>query len=153
MQRLSGLKDEQPATVLLVEDGLADQRLVQRAFRRAKLLCHLQIVGDGQEALDYLCRKGDFADGESYPLPQMILLDLNMPKLGGLELLRQLKASEELAVIPVVVMTSSDHEQDLIQSYALGCSSFIKKPVEIHDFMSVVSAFGEYWFNIVTFPH
>ena len=140
------------AVILLVEDDPGDQELTRRALQNDVLKNELHIVNDGEEALDYMLRRGEYADPESSPRPDLVLLDLNMPKLGGREVLEELKQHEELAVIPIVVLTTSQQESDIIRSYGLGCSSYIQKPVDMDQFIDVVRKLRNYWFEVVTLP-
>ena len=102
--------------------------------------------------MDYLLRRKQYADPEQAPRPDLMLLDLNMPKLDGRQVLQQMKANPQLAVIPVVVLTTSQQEQDILQSYQLGCNSFIKKPVDVHAFIDTMIGLGLYWFHLVILP-
>ncbi len=112
----------------------------------------LRIANNGEEALEYLQRQGRYAEPGAAPRPDLILLDLNMPKRNGREVLKEIKADEELCRIPIVVLTTSEQEADIVQSYDLGCSSYIQKPVDIDQFIAVVRRLGNYWFEIVTLP-
>ena len=138
------------AVVLLAEDNAAEQNLARRAFSKSGVHCDMRIVSDGEEALDYLFRRGRYEDPATSPRPDLILLDLNMPKLDGREVLRQVKSHPKLGVIPLVVLTTSRSEQDMTASYKLGCNSYITKPVDIHDFVDVVARTGSYWLKLVT---
>lgn len=140
------------ATVLLAEDNPADQQIARRALERGALRCDLRIVADGEEAMDYLLHRGRYADPRSAPRPDLILLDLNMPKLDGRQVLDQVKHSLELSSIPVVIFTTSEKEEDVNSSYQLGCNSFVRKPVDIHDFIGVLSELERYWLKLVLLP-
>ncbi len=120
----------------------------------AKILfkVHLRIVSDGQEAMDYLLREAEFADPECAPRPNLILLDLNMPNLDGKEVLRRVRAHPDLHRIPVVVLTTSAREADILGSYDIGCNSFITKPVEMEAFIRALEELQSYWFELVTLP-
>lgn len=139
--------------ILLAEDDPGDQELTRRALQEDVVRSDLRIVGDGEELLDYLFRRGEYADPQQSPRPDLILLDLNMPKVNGREALEQLKQDAELSRIPVVVLTTSEQEADILRSYDLGCSSYIQKPVDIDQFISAVRKLGRYWFEVVTLPH
>lgn len=141
-----------PATILLVEDDPGDQELTRRALSDGNLLNDLRIVSDGEEALDYLHRRGKYADADSSPRPDLILLDLNLPKLDGRKVLEQINADPSLRRITVIVLTTSKQEEDILRSYDLGCRSFITKPVELDEFMKVVRHLESYWFQIVRLP-
>lgn len=141
-----------PAVVLLIEDDLGDQELTRRAIGEGTLRANLRIVGDGEAALDYLYQRGDFADPMTAPPPDLILLDLNMPKLGGREVLKAVKSDPKLQRVPIVVLTTSQQEIDVLSSYELGCNSFIVKPVDADGFMRSVQDLHRYWFQLVTLP-
>jgi CheY-like chemotaxis protein len=142
----------QPVTILLVEDNLQDIEITRRAFAKGRVRNELVVVRDGEEALDYLYHRGKFQDTATSPRPGMILLDLNLPKVGGLEVLQQIKKDDRLKTIPVIVLTVSQREQDIVQSYNLGVNTYIQKPVEFDNFMRVVNAVHEYWILIATLP-
>jgi two-component system response regulator len=129
--------------VLLVEDNPDDRDLTLRAFERHQFGNVVVSVSDGQEALDYLLAPGP--DGVPRPLPEIVLLDLKLPKVEGLEVLRRIRASERTKLLPVIVLTSSAEEQDLVQSYALGANSYVRKPVSFTEFMEASRQLGMYW--------
>ncbi len=129
-------------TILLVEDNPEDVRLTRRSFRENHIINDLVVVGDGAEALAYLQRASTDPDGV---LPSVTLLDLNLPKLDGLELLQRIRADPKLKRIPVVILTSSKEEIDLVRSYELGANSYIQKPVEFEEFNEAVHNLGLYW--------
>lgn len=131
--------------ILLVEDNSNDELLTLRAFKKNNFLNEIVVTRDGQEALDFLFCKGDFATRNNKHNPQVILLDINLPKIDGLEVLRQLRDNENTSSIPVVIMTTSDEQNDLINSYKLGCNSYIRKPVELENFMEAIKQLGMYW--------
>jgi len=126
--------------------------LTKDAFEECKLANDLRFVNDGEELMDYLCRKGDFKNPEDSPRPGMILLDLNMPRKDGREALREIKADPDLRSIPIVVLTTSKAEEDIVRSYDLGVNSFITKPVTFEGLVEVVKTLGKYWFEIVELP-
>lgn len=130
--------------ILLVEDNPDDEELTLLAFKKSNLANEVAVARDGAEALDYLFCAGKYA-GRGGALPSVILLDLKLPKLGGLEVLQRLRAHPSTALIPVVVMTSSSEEEDLISSYRLGANSFVRKPVEFCAFAEAVEKVGLYW--------
>lgn len=134
-----------PIEVLLVEDNIHDAEMTIRALRKVNLANNLVHVKDGEEALDLLFARGKFADRAQAWLPKVILLDIKMPKIDGIEVLRQLKSQESSKVIPIVIMTSSREEQDIINSYQLGVNSYVVKPVEFEGFARAVSELGLYW--------
>lgn len=131
--------------ILLVEDNMNDAELIIRALRKVNLANHLIHVKDGAEALDFIFAKGAFSEREIKKSPRVILLDIKMPRVDGIEVLRQIKSNEETKLIPVVIMTSSKEEQDIIKSYKLGVNSFVVKPVDFKDFAKAVSELGMYW--------
>jgi two-component system, response regulator len=131
--------------ILLVEDNPADAELVIRALRKVNLANHLVHVKDGEEALDFLFARGQYAGRELKQKPRVILLDIKLPKIDGIEVLREIKANEETKFIPTVIMTSSKEERDIIISYELGVNSFVVKPVDFTAFAKAVSELGMYW--------
>jgi len=132
-------------TILLVEDNPDDELLTLRALRKNKILNDVTVVRDGAEALDYLFGAGQYAGRDTRDMPQVVLLDLKLPKLDGLEVLRRLRADELTRRLPVVVLTSSDEEQDILASYDLGANSYVRKPVEFHEFIDALGQLGLYW--------
>jgi CheY-like chemotaxis protein len=131
--------------ILLVEDNADDVELTLRAFRKSKILNEIVVVGDGVEALDYLFATGVHAGRDPKSMPEVILLDLKLPKIGGLEVLRQMRADERTRRIPVVVLTSSNEERDILTSYDLGANSFVRKPVDFGQFVEAARHLGLYW--------
>jgi two-component system response regulator len=131
--------------VLLVEDNVHDAEMTIRALRKVNLANNLVHVKDGEEALEFIFAQGKFADRQPSDLPKVILLDIKMPKVDGIEVLRQLKSRESSKAIPVVIMTSSKEEQDIINSYQLGVNSYVVKPVDFEGFARAVSQLGMYW--------
>lgn len=131
--------------ILLVEDNPNDLELALHAFKKHKLANGVHVVRDGAEALDFLFKRGEFRDRGKESDPQVILLDLKLPKLDGLEVLRQIKADERTRRVPVVVLTSSNDESDVIESYDLGVNSYIVKPVDFDQFSEAVRLIGFYW--------
>jgi len=142
----------QPVKILLVEDNVQDIEITQRAFAKGRVRNELTVVRDGEEAIDYLYHRGKYQDPATSPRPGMILLDLNLPKVGGLEVLQQIKRDDQLKQIPVIVLTVSQREEDVVRSYDLGVNTYIQKPVEFDNFMRVVNAVHEYWILIATLP-
>jgi len=140
------------AVILLVDDDPGDQELTRRALEEDVLRVDLRIVSDGEEALDYLNRRGRYAAPGAAPLPDLILLDLNMPRMNGREVLQSLKGSPYLCRIPVVILTTSQQEADILTTYNLGCNSYVQKPVDIERFVKVIREMGNYWFEVVTLP-
>lgn len=134
------------AVILLVEDDQGDQKLIRSSMFQEKIVNDLRIVSSGEQALEYLqrSRSGD----KQSPIPDLILLDLNMPGMGGKELLKQVKQDEDLKFIPIVVLTTSDSEQDIMDSYKLYASGYIKKPISLRGFQEVMQNLEEYWFMV-----
>jgi len=133
-------------TILLVEDDPADQKLIKKSLLRQRIANYISVAETGEEALDYLSRST--ADDSDCPTPSLILLDLNMPGMGGKEFLRRIKEDDTLKAIPIVVLTTSDSERDILDSYRLCASSYISKPVNLLDFQETLRKLGEYWFLI-----
>ena len=131
--------------ILLVEDDPEDVQLTLHALHNEKLVNRVQVVRDGEEALDFLFPRGPYNNRDRSCHPRLILLDLKLPKVDGLEILRQLKQDPRTRLIPVVILTSSKQEQDVIASYQLGVNSYIRKPVDFEKFTETVSALGLYW--------
>jgi|NGEPerStandDraft_6_1074524.scaffolds.fasta_scaffold127634_1 two-component system response regulator len=134
--------------ILLVEDNPTDAELTMRALKRKNLINKLVWVKDGAEALDFLFAKGEYSDRNVDDLPKLILLDLRMPKVDGLEVLHEIKADARTKRIPVVVLTSSQEDRDIVESYKLGVNSYVSKPVEFDEFIDAVSTMGFYWILI-----
>lgn len=135
-------------SVLLVEDNLDDGELTRLAFRECRFPCELVVVRDGQDALDYLFAAGKYSARDVCQMPQLVLLDLKLPKMNGLEVLKRVRADARTRFLPVVVLTSSKEEQDLIDSYSLGANSYIQKPVSFNQFIDTVSQLGMYWMGL-----
>jgi chemotaxis family two-component system response regulator Rcp1 len=138
-----------PIEILLVEDSQGDVRLVQEALQEAKVRNSMNVVGDGVEALAYLHKQGRYA---RVPRPGLILLDLNLPRKNGFEVLQEIKGDETLKHIPVVVLTTSQSEQDIVKSYDLNANAYVTKPVDLIQFLSVVKAIEGFWLEIVWLP-
>jgi two-component system response regulator len=132
-------------TILLVEDNADDEALTLRALDKAKVANHVDVVRDGAEALDYLFATGEHAARDPNDLPELVLLDLKLPKVDGLEVLRQIRADERTRLLPVVILTSSDEEQDVLEGYRRGANSYVCKPVEFGHFSQAVQQVGLYW--------
>lgn len=133
--------------ILLVEDNPDDVELALHALKKNNIVNHVEVVRDGQEALDYLFCKGKYSNS-THPLPGLILLDLKLPKVDGIEILKNIKVDRKLKLIPVVVLTSSKEERDIIESYNLGVNSYIRKPVDFDQFVETVKHIGFYWLLI-----
>ena len=134
-----------PLEILLVEDNPQDAELTIRALKKRNLANHLVHVSDGQEALDFLFGTGSYNGRDVNHLPKVVLLDLKLPKLDGIEVLRQLRANPKTRLLPVVILTSSREDRDVIDSYNLGANSYIVKPVDFENFSEAVSNLGLYW--------
>jgi two-component system response regulator len=134
-----------PKTILLVEDNPDDVKLTQRAFRLNKMLNPIVVARDGVEALDYLFRRGAHADGPERPLPTLVILDLKLPRLDGIGVLKAIRADARTRFLPVVILTTSKGEDDLAQTYALGANSYVRKPVDFAEFLEAVKVLGVYW--------
>jgi len=137
--------NEENKTILLVEDNPDDVALTLRAFKRSHLMNPITVARDGVEALDFLFARSAYADRASQPLPTLIILDLKLPRLDGLGVLKAIRADERTRFLPVVILTSSKEEQDLISGYALGANSYVRKPVDFAEFIEAAKVLGIYW--------
>lgn len=138
--------------ILLVEDNLDDVALTLRAFKNNKIINEVIVANDGVEALDYIFASGKYAGRDVGDLPSLILLDLKLPKIDGLEVLRHIRNDERTKITPVVILTSSKEEHDLVTGYKLGCNSYIQKPVDFDQFLEAVKQLGMYWLLINEAP-
>ena len=138
-----------PIEILLVEDNPGDIRLTQEAFKDGKLLNKLHVVEDGMEALAFLNREGKYTDA---PRPELILLDLNLPRKDGRDVLAEIKVDRDLKRIPVVILTTSRSEEDILRSYDLNANCYITKPVELDKFIEIVKSIEDFWLTIVKLP-
>lgn len=141
-----------PITILIADDDADDRMLIEDAFGESRLQNPLHFVEDGEQLLAYLKRDGEYADLKDEPFPGVILLDLNMPRMDGRTALAHIKDDKELCRIPVVVLTTSKAEEDILKTYGLGVSSFISKPVTFEGLVDVVKTIGHYWIEIVALP-
>jgi len=141
--------DAKDVDILLVEDNPADVRLTQESLKEVKMSNTLHVVEDGVEAMEFLRKEGKFVDAVR---PDLVLLDLNLPRKDGREVLKEIKEDDDLKRIPVVVMTTSDDEQDVLRSYNLHANCYIKKPVDFNQFIAVVKAMDDFWLTIVRLP-
>jgi two-component system response regulator len=132
-------------TILLVEDSPDDVKLTLRAFKRSNMLNPIAVARDGVEALDYVFATGTHAERAGKPMPALIILDLKLPKLDGLGVLKAIRADPRTKLVPVVILTSSKEEQDLVQSYSLGANSYVRKPVDFAQFMEAARVLGIFW--------
>ena len=138
-----------PAEILLVEDNPGDVELIEEALQSGRVLNRISVAGDGEAAVRFLNRAENY---ENAPRPDLILLDLNLPKKSGFEVLAEVKGNPELAGVPVVILTTSKAERDIVKGYSLHANCFVSKPVDVEEFLSVVRATGEFWLNIVKLP-
>jgi CheY-like chemotaxis protein len=146
------LADRENSEILLVEDNPSDAELTLHALRKNKLANRIHLARDGEEALEFLFCRGPYADRQFDSAPHLVLLDLKLPKVGGLEVLQKVKADARTRSIPIIVLTSSNEERDLVQSYKLGVNSYIQKPVNFADFQDVVRQLGMYWLLVNSKP-
>lgn len=131
--------------ILLVEDNADDEVLTLRALNKNKVANRIVVVRDGAEALDFLFCRGTYADRDPHDVPQITLLDLKLPKVDGLEVLRQVRANPHTQMLPIVILTSSSEEQDLIKAYTNGANSYVRKPVDFNEFVDAIGRLGLYW--------
>jgi len=139
--------------ILLVEDNRDDVLLTKRALEKANIANQVDVANDGLEALDYLKGEGKFANRDTSKQPVVILLDLKMPRMGGLEFLKTIRSSDEFKLLPAVILTSSREEQDIVESYNLGANSYIQKPVDFDQFVKTVQTLGLYWLLLNVSPN
>jgi CheY-like chemotaxis protein len=141
-----------PIIILMAEDDADDRFLAADALKEARVLNEIRFVVDGEELMDYLCRRGQYADPGSSPRPGLLLVDLNMPKKDGREAIQEIKKDPDLRRIPLVVLTTSSAEEDIIRSYDFGVAGYITKPVSFDGLVDVMKVIGKYWFEIVELP-
>ncbi len=141
--------DGSPIQILLVEDNPGDVRLTAETFRAGKVANELHVAKDGEDALAFLRREPPHADA---PRPDLVILDLNLPRKDGIEVLTEIKQDDSLQVIPIVILTTSAAEQDVLQSYELKANAYVTKPIEVHDFIAAVTSIEDFWLNIVRLP-
>ncbi len=144
--------DRRSVTLLMADDDPEDRLLAREAFQEARLANDLRFVADGEELMDYLFRRGKFTDPSTSPRPGLILLDLNMPKKDGREALQEIKNEDSLRTIPVIVLTTSKAEEDVMRSYDIGANSYITKPVTFEKLVEIMRTIGRYWFEMVELP-
>jgi CheY-like chemotaxis protein len=145
-------KDRKIITILIADDDPEDRQMTKEALEENYLLNDLRFVCDGEELMDYLLRRSQYSDQAISPRPGLILLDLNMPKMDGREALKEIKSHPQLRSIPVIVLTTSKAEEDILKSYDLGVNCFISKPVSFTELIEVTKTIGKYWFEIVELP-
>jgi CheY-like chemotaxis protein len=146
------LRDKKPVTILIADDDPDDRAMIKEAFEENLLRNVLHFVENGEELMNYLNRSGKYSDTVEYPMPGLILLDLNMPRKDGREALEEIKSSPQLSHIPIIILTTSKTEEDIIKSYNLGVNCFISKPVKFVDLVQVTKTLGRFWLEIVTLP-
>lgn len=142
-------RDGDPVEILLIEDNPGDVQLTRMAFEDGRVNNDLHVVRDGEQALDFLFERGEYTDAST---PDIVLLDLNLPKIDGHEVLKEIRNDDALHHLPVVILTSSEDEEDIVRSYELNSNAVITKPVEASDFLEVVETFEEFWFTVVQLP-
>lgn len=145
MEQLAG----KPVNILLVEDNPGDVTLIEEALGRAKVRSRLHVVPDGKQAMEFVRRQGDHTEA---PRPDLVLLDLDLPRKHGQDVLREIKSDPDLGSIPVIVLTSSKSEEDIVKSYELHANAYVLKPVDFHRFVKVMQAIDNFWFVTVTLP-
>jgi two-component system, chemotaxis family, response regulator Rcp1 len=146
---INQLINTRPAEILLVEDNENDVELTRIGFKKSKLLLNLHHAKDGVECMEFLRKQGAFAGA---PPPDLILLDLNMPRMDGREVMAEILADEALCTLPVIVLTTSTDDEEIVKMYKLRCSSYIAKPVDFEQFLRVVQSLADYWFTVVVLP-
>ncbi|MBV9468559.1 MAG: response regulator [Abitibacteriaceae bacterium] len=147
------IEQGRPITILMADDDADDRMLAEEALQESRLANNLYCVTDGEELMDFLHHRGEYADPSKSPRPGLILLDLNMPRKDGREALKEIKADPSLRRIPVVILTTSQAEEDIYRTYDLGANSFITKPVTFAGLVEIMRGIGKYWIEIVELPH
>jgi CheY-like chemotaxis protein len=142
----------EPITILYVEDDPAHAEIAMRNLKNSRIANRIFHVTDGQQALDYIFRQGDFAEPDTSPRPHMMLLDLRLPKVDGLEVMKRIKADPEFSDLPVVILTTSEAESDIIKAYSYQASSYLVKPLDFSKFNELLEAFGFYWLMWNKYP-
>ena len=145
--------DTKPIDILLAEDNEADVKITLRAFKKAKLQNNIYVVNNGQEALDFIYHQGKYQHKKEFPRPDLILLDINMPRIGGFQVLEKLKADAQYSFIPIIMLTSSKNDEDIVKSYSSGAASYIPKPVDYNRFVELIDGFNFYWHIINKLPN
>jgi len=145
--------ETEPVDILLIEDNPIDVELAIRALKKSGLVNNIIVVNDGEDALDFIYCKNKYENRKHGDIPKIILLDLKLPKVNGLEVLKILKSDEDKKIIPVIVLTSSNQEKDMVESYKLGVNSYIQKPVDFDQFVESVKQIGMYWLLLNKLPN
>jgi CheY-like chemotaxis protein len=153
MNEIKDFENKSSSIILIADDDADDRLLIKEAFEESEWKNPLHFVQDGVELLDYLYRRDKFADLTGEALPDLILLDLNMPRKNGIEALEEIKCDDRLKTIPIIVFTTSKAEEDILRSYNLGVNSFITKPVSFDLLVELTKSLAKYWFEIVKLPH
>ncbi|MEZ4648376.1 MAG: response regulator [Candidatus Eisenbacteria bacterium] len=146
------MKSKRPIVILMAEDDADDRLLTSDALEESRVVNDLKFVVDGVDLLEYLRRQGQYSDPDASPRPDLILLDLNMPRMDGREALAAIKADPDLRRIPVVILTTSETEEDMVKGYDLGAASYCTKPVTFERLVDLMKAIGKYWVEFVEFP-
>jgi two-component system response regulator len=146
------VREHENTGILLVEDHPGDAQLALRAFKKSRVAAQITVAHDGVEALDYLFARGAYAERDARDLPRVMLLDLKLPRLDGLEVMQQVRADQRTRFLPIVVMTSSVEQEDLVESYRLGANSYVRKPVDFAQFADAVKQLGIYWLDLNQVP-
>lgn len=146
------MRSGRKANVLLVEDSISDQIIIKRSIEEAKVQCNLYVANNGREALDMLSHAPPYQDKTLYPKPDLILLDMNMPIMNGKETLQKIRETPELKHLPVVILTTSTREKDVLDSYRLGVNAYLAKPMEESGFVDTVVRLEQFWFEMATLP-
>ncbi len=141
-----------PAVILLADDNKADQAFIQRVFNHTEIKNDLFFVNDGVEAMEYLRWEGKYSDSKDYPKPDMVFLDIKMPRMNGKEVLKELKTDPILKTLPVIMLSTSDHENDIIESYNFGANAYITKPVGLDMFIDTVQSIKRFWLQTASLP-
>lgn len=149
---MSPIESKESVVILMADDDPDDRFLAEDALKEARLRNEIRFVCDGEELMDYLCRRGKFTDPSKSPRPGLILLDLNMPRKDGREALQEIKQDPDLRCIPVIVLTTSKEDEDILRSYNIGACGYITKPVSFAGLIEVMQIIGRYWFEIVSLP-
>ena len=145
------MEERRSIHIVMAEDDPDDRMLTRRALKKSRLVNTFKTVEDGEELMDYLYQRGPYAEKEA-PRPGLILLDLNMPRMDGREALQRIKSDSDLRRIPVIVLTTSEAEQDIVESYDLGVNAYVTKPVTFEGLVDAIQALGDFWFEIVKLP-